>query len=296
MRLVIFDVWNAACALVISPTWYSIMVDCGSNSEKPCPVDFINQNKEKLWMKKFHEYDLTLLHITHPDNDHIRNSKKILDSLPPYLLNRTPLSKFPINEEFDDNYKILDAKYNSYNFDTPDRWWITETYSIEMDILQSNENLSSSIRNNSSVILLIECCWRRILFWWDMEAEWWNRLCDNKPEFVESMKKWIDVFITPHHGHNSAFPSKLFENTWNIWVIIHSKWSEWNIDWTNVSSEYSKVSNWVIYTNLNDNRFYKWNVLTTRSNWRIEIDFYDNYQWYIYTEKASPNHDLYTFQ
>src|SRR5665213_448101 len=97
MKITVFDVSNAACALVVCPKGYSMMIDCGSHSEKDCPVDLINAWKKTDWlshMKDINGHPLTLLHISHPHDDHVRNSEKVKNNLAPYLLHRRRYEEF----------------------------------------------------------------------------------------------------------------------------------------------------------------------------------------------------------
>ena len=41
MKLIIFDVNNAACNIIVCPNGYGLMVDCGSHGDKECPIDDI---------------------------------------------------------------------------------------------------------------------------------------------------------------------------------------------------------------------------------------------------------------
>ena len=293
MKLVVFDVNNAACSLAISPNWYSMMVDCWSNSEKDCPVDIIKNNITNWWMKEINGYSLTLLHITHPDDDHIKNSEKVLSDLPPYLLSRRRLSEFSndIYKNIDDWYKEgFDQKYIYEPSTIVDWWWETKIFWIPMQDIQNDQLLSWSIKNNSSYVRLIDYNWVRILFWWDMEKEWWDWLSNNDDSFISEMKKWINILIAPHHWHKSWFPKSLFDLTGNIDFAIFSKWSEDYSTWTDVSSQYNWYCKWIIYRNRWDWRVYYWYVLTTRANWQIEIDINMFGHTYIYTEKASSSH------
>jgi glyoxylase-like metal-dependent hydrolase (beta-lactamase superfamily II) len=79
MKITIFDVSNGSCALAVCADGYSIMFDCGSHSEKDCPVERIYaMNIPNSWlshMKNFTtesgiSYPLTKLVISHRDLDH----------------------------------------------------------------------------------------------------------------------------------------------------------------------------------------------------------------------------------
>ena len=139
MKIIIFDVSNAACALVVCPNGNSLMIDCGSNREKDCPIDTINDMRSKSgWLSNMKNYatqrgaiyPLTTLAITHPDLDHINNAKKIKEEFEPYLLLRRYLEEFPKNVVDKNspgliNYKShLCDKYRGDNPETPN-WGFT---------------------------------------------------------------------------------------------------------------------------------------------------------------------------
>lgn len=59
---------------------------------------------------------MTLLHITHPDEDHVRKSERISRDLPPYLMRHTYSEKFDDADAIIDSYKDkLDAVYRAHN-------------------------------------------------------------------------------------------------------------------------------------------------------------------------------------
>jgi len=49
MKIIVFDVNNAACNIVVCPNGYALMIDCGSHKEKLCPV-FQIKNTYKKWL------------------------------------------------------------------------------------------------------------------------------------------------------------------------------------------------------------------------------------------------------
>ena len=125
MKIVDFDVGNASCNYICSPNKYAMMIDCGSSNDRKNPVDYIlDWNKNiggSLRAKPYRtllgkEYPLTLLHITHPDEDHVRNSERISRDLPPYLMRHTYSEKFDDADAIIDSYKDkLDAVYRGHN-------------------------------------------------------------------------------------------------------------------------------------------------------------------------------------
>lgn len=297
MKLIIFDVGNAFCSIISSPNGYGMMIDCGSNGDKDCPVVLVQSNKEWLGLKNFvkstgESYPLGLLHITHPDDDHVRNAKKIKEQLEPYLLRKREFEEFPDGDKIHNEYKEhIDKRYRGTNPETID-WGFDENkfFQIPMDILKADENLSKKLRNNSSIIRFISHNGIRILYTGDLETPAWEWLVQNDKSFVDTVKNGVDIFIAPHHGHNSGFPQCLFDIVGNVKMIIHSKGSEANIEGTDVSNKYSENADGVTYKNLNDKEFYTGKVLTTRSNGHIYVSV-ENSSFNVWTSKASCNHD-----
>lgn len=293
MKLVVFDVSDAACSLAVCPNGYSIMIDCGSHSEKDCPADKILNLKKTLGMTQYSGYDLTLLHITHPDDDHVRNSKKIKEKLAPYLLERRRVEEFPKEEIIHPDYeKHLCKAYrgNPINFNL---WGFeTDTFKIPTSILDSNEELAKKYKNNSSIVRYIKYSGRGILFGGDMEDEGWNWLIKNDVRFYATVKNSVDLFIAPHHGHGSGYSAELAKLIGSPKLAILSKGSEANKDGTDVSSMYSQNSDGLIYESLSDRELRRANTLTTRSNGDVYIFIDDKGTISITTQKASSNHRL----
>jgi beta-lactamase superfamily II metal-dependent hydrolase len=298
-KLIIFDVGNAACGLAVCPNRYSLMVDCGNHGEKDCPIDLI-KNDYKDWLnirtyvkENGNKYLLTLLHITHPDDDHVKNAKIVKEKLPPYLLHRRKYEEFPSNENIHDEYKKhIDLEYRGdpVSFDL---WGFTQTktFRIPMEKIKKNEELSKKIKNNSSILRFIEYGDKKILFGGDLEKAGWDWLTENDKDFVATMQNGVDILIAPHHGHKSGFPTSLFDLTGKVEISILSKASESEKDDTDVSSQYSKYSKGITYKNLNDGQMYFANgTLTTRSNGNIFLEINETGNIDVFAQKASANH------
>lgn len=297
MKLIVFDVGNAACSVISSPNNYGLMIDCGSNTEKTNPVDSFNSNQDWLGITPFvtsqqKSYVLGLLHITHPDDDHVKNAKRIREELTPYLLRKREYEEFPDEDPINSDYiKYINKYYRGTNPESIDWGFdVNKTFSIPMDVVKSDKLLSQKVKNNSSILRYLKHNGVRILFTGDLEIDGWQYLLDNNESFTSTISEGIDILIAPHHGHKSGFPKALFDNCGNVSVVIHSKGSEGNIEGTDVSSQYSENSDGIKYKNLSDKSFYRGKVLTTRSNGDIYIQV--NLQTFvIWTEKASPNHE-----
>ena len=296
MKLIIFDVGNAFCSIISSPNGYGMMIDCGSNGDKDCPVALVQSNKKWLGLKNFvkstgESYPLGLLHITHPDDDHVRNAKKIKEQLEPYLLRKREFEEFPDGDKIHNEYKEhIDKRYRGTNPETIN-WGFDENkiFQIPMDTLKNDENLSRKLRNNSSIIRFIKHNGIRILYTGDLETPAWEWLVKNNQSFVDTVKDGVDIFIAPHHGHNSGFPQCLFDIIGNVQMVIHSKGSEANIEGTDVSNRYGDNTIGMVYKSLNSGDFYRGKIFTTRSNGHIFIQITD-ISFHVWTSKASCNH------
>lgn len=297
LKIIICDVGNAASAIVKVPTGYSMMIDCGCNQEKNNPVDifFYNlnwlQSKDYVTQSGVH-YKLALLHITHPDDDHVRNAERVRKELTPYLVHRNNCSLFSDSDSINQDYKkYIDSIYNGNNPEIVNYGLdANEVFCIPFEEVQTNVKLNKKVRNNSSILRYIKYNGYRILFAGDLEKDGWEWLCNNDLRFIILMKEGLDFLIAPHHGHISGFPKSLFDLTGNVRCVIHSKDSEANKDGTDVSSQYGNYCNGIEYKALSDNRFYKGKVLTTRSNGNIFISIYDG-KLKVWTIKASSNHE-----
>lgn len=302
MKILIFDIDDAACSLIVSPNGYGMMIDCGcaaKDSDKENPIDVIKQYDQWLSINPYKTsqgdiYPLTLLHITHPDDDHVRNACRIKSEFTPYLLRRTYVEQFPDAEKVNDEYyRLLDTPYRGSNPETIN-WGFEEdkSFSIPIETVKSNTQLNTKIRNNASIIRYLKYGGVSILFAGDLETSGWEWLAANNSDFVNTMESGVSILIAPHHGHKSGFPKSLFDLIGKVNVIIHSKGSEGNIEGTDVASQYTNYAYGAIYKTLNNKNYYKGSVLTTRSNGNIFIEIHNNGDTDYWTQKASSNHTL----
>ena len=302
MKVIICDVGDAACALVTCSNGHTMMIDCGSKSDKENPVDVFKNNKQWLGSvdyitRLYARYPITLLHITHPDDDHVRNSKRVVEEIPPYLVKRNNCIEYDDKSEINTDYRLnIDNVYNGTNPEAIEWGFdINKTWSIPTSICKTYETLNNKVRNNSSIVRYIKDNGVGILFCGDLERPGWEYLATHNSDFVSTMKtEGVDILIAPHHGHKSGFPKALFDIIGSVSVVIHSKDTEASKEGTDVSSQYSSFSKGVCYFPLSDNSSaYFGRVLTTRSNGHIFIDTSSNILdcGKIWTQKASPNHD-----
>ena len=295
MKLIVFDVGNAFCSLVSSPNGYGLMVDCGSNEDKENPVDAIYRYRNWLQLRSYvtrqgMSYPLGLLHITHPDEDHVRNAVRIKKELTPYLMHKTKWEEFPDGTDIYNEYRtLLDNCYRGSNPEAIDSGFdINKTFSIPIEVVRNNPKLKDKVRNNSSILRYIAYNGVKVLFTGDLESAGWEWLIAHDQDFVQTIKCGVDILIAPHHGHKSGFPKALFDIIGNVKMVIHSKDSEADKDGTDVASQYSNYASGVIYRVINGGK-HQGRVVTTRSNGNICIEIKDR-SFNVWTEHASANH------
>lgn len=281
MKIIIFDVSNGDCALAVCANGNAMMIDCGNNIDKDCPVDLIEQNAYDLlnWsgLKPCENGGkLALLHITHPDDDHTKNAVKVRDILQPRLMHKRDYdTQFPedVQNEIDEEYKRVCKLYRERNHGIELNWGFDEnmTFEIPMEVILQDEGMFTKVKNNSSILRLISYKGVRVLFGGDMETAGWEWLLQhNHQNFKDEISKGIHIFMAPHHGHKSGFSGELLKIMGKPHIIL-SKGSEAEKEGTDVSSQYSALSLPMNYSTLGRNSAIS-NILTTRQNGHIFIE------------------------
>ena len=302
MKVIICDVGDAACAFVTSSNGHTMMIDCGSNEQKENPVDVFKHYKNWLGSKDYCtqggcRYPITLLHITHPDDDHVRNASRVIREIPPYLLRKEQYEEYPDGNDINKDYvEKIDKVYRGNNPETIN-WGFECNQICHIPVREcvTEDSLKAKVRNNSSIVRYIKDDGIGILFCGDLEKPGWEYLVANYPDFIKLLKdEGVNILIAPHHGHKSGFPSALFDVIGNVDVVVHSKDTEASKEGTDVSTQYTNKSDGHIYNVIKDERYsYFGKVLTTRSNGNVFIDTTVPGDYSIWTDKASPNHDKY---
>lgn len=291
MKIAFFDVSNGSCAIAVCKYGHSIMFDCGSNSDKDCPVDIIhNLKKPTGWLSHMTNYQdnigqtypLTMLVVSHPDLDHIKNIDKVHTKLTPYLLDRNKIVEFPHSVVHQDDEKYLYyrdnvcSRYIHEATQLPNWAFTHKKFFIPLNTLIKEPQFGESkIKNNSSIIYLLQYGSFRILFCGDMETVGWDWLIDNNYQgFSDEMKNGIDVLVASHHGHVSGYSQKLMNLIKAPKLSILSKGSEEGSE-TDVDSRYSANSTGLLVYGLNPSTPTRKYTLTTRTNGNIFIEVDD---------------------
>lgn len=281
LKLIIFDVEHGFCGYILTPNGYSLMVDCGARPDFS-PVDYLLSNSSIYFPRLFQNKQLTKLIVTHPHGDHIQDIQNLHEKLSPAFLYRTELSSYMkedldlvLREKQDSNLKLyrekLDEAYIYKPVELPDWGVVKRTYfSLTPDEARLVD--PAKVINNTSIVLLLECYGRKILYGGDLETAGWEALIKyNKKNFKEKVAG-VDIFMAPHHGHKSGFSKELFDIMGKPLVNIVSKNSE--VGETDVHSDYSNenFSRGLILNNQVRRK------LTTRNDGSIIIDIYSSGQ------------------
>ena len=216
MKVIICDVGDAACAFVSSDNGKTMMIDCGCSLglDKTNPVDVFYKYRDWLGSRYFTDYykgqtyPITLLHITHPDDDHVRNARRVVNDLTPCLVLKNDYELFPDGNEINSDYKeLIDKRYHGeYSYSIDWGFEINETYRIPVDVCVKNNELSSKVRNNSSIIRYIYDNGVGILFCGDLERPGWDYLVRNNPNFINTLRRHgvkilVDAVILAQAAH-----------------------------------------------------------------------------------------------
>ena len=254
LKMVVFDVGNGSCALIVDKAGNSLMIDCGCHSEKVNPVTWVKFfQQEDKWLQHMKKNRLSQLIISHPDLDHIKNAKLIHKHLTPKILTRRYLEEFPqeILATGDDNYKEYKRRlcdnYRVPVTNLPNWGFVLRTYKVQLHELRDESIFpKEKFKNNSSIVCVIEHRGWKFLFGGDMEKVGWKWLIENRPDFKKDIAEGIGIFIASHHGHKSGYSQELM----NLMgeepkLSVLSKGSESGT--TDVESRYSKNSSgWLI--------------------------------------------------
>lgn len=134
---------------------------------------------------------------------------------------------------------------------------------------------NETMKNNASIVSVIEFAGRRFLFGGDMEKIGWEWLIANNVDFRIDMLNGIDVLIAAHHGHKSGYSSSLMNLIGRSRLTILSKGSEAGSQ-TDVDSRYSSESDGLVFWEIFDRRFIRVKRLSTRSDGNIIFRIFDD--------------------
>lgn len=263
LRIHIFDVYHGLCALLVTPTGYGVMIDCG-RSKNFSPVRYA---AEKLDLTAWNGYPLAQLVVSHPHDDHIEDISNLRSMLQPGLLSRE--SDYDWNEikqtdNADDHanlneYVDFQSSYNKTPSALPDFGGVT--VDVGPCISPADAIGLGSTVNNSSTPVFVEYEGVRFCFPGDLEVAGWQRLLEER--IFRERLRGCHFFVASHHGHESGYCADAFDAMGedpylNIVSIKH--------DDTSICSAYStRAKGWTVSGQTRK-------MLTTRSDGTIIID------------------------
>lgn len=286
VKIIIFDVEHGFCSFIKGPNGHTILIDCGK-TENFSPIKYIIKN-ELLNTVTFNDYRLTEFILTHPHDDHIEDIDRLISELPPAMMRRE--NRFNWNL-----LKVGDAdKYE--NLDKYSEWQTIYNSSVEnlpnfgVDIIDSY-NLSpqeayrinkNNYVNNSSIPVIINFegtqYSEKILFGGDLMKEGLLELLKNE-NFKKNLK-YVDFFVTSHHGHSSGYCKEVFDVMGGLPIlnIVSAHHRD-----ESVESSYSSLASGI---EVNGEKRY---MLSTRQDGSIIIEITDEGKFYIYTQHFETN-------
>lgn len=284
LEIKIWDVKHGSSAIIKTPNNKMIAYDLGigsnsNNDDAFSPISYLK--------RKYPNFFLDLIIISHPDKDHIYD-----------LLNIEIMNDFRYWERpkaVDDDVKIsyenapsdLDRsifkKYleicKKYNRTTP---WEEEPYNpknngnVEIFVYFPIMEIKDSRKNNHSIVLVIKFQGYTLLLSGDNEEASWKWLIVNNPEyqgmhFLEAIKG-TQVLLASHHGRKSGYSDELLsllEEKLQIVLISDGPKGP-----TSVPEMYSLKSKGMIIKKNSKSELRK--VITTRNDGRIKLVIENN--------------------
>lgn len=265
MKLEIFNVEHGQCALLISDTGETMLIDCGHNSStgwRPS-THLVNIGATRL----------DRLVVTNYDEDHVSDLPNLLANFPPRLLlrNRTVSSGdlYRLKSETGcgkgiDRLAGMIEQYTGQATNLP--------YFGGLKLRQFHNKFPDDFQdeNNLSLVVILEWPNFKICFPGDMEVAGWRKLLERR-DFRDAMGN-VSVLVASHHGRENGCCEELFSQTGMRPELIVISDDGIQYKTQNTISWYSeKVSNNGIMLNGRSRK-----VLTTRSDGKINFSIDPN--------------------
>lgn len=268
MQIDIFDVGHGACAVITAPGGQRMMIDCGTNPDRP-------------WSPSIHYIGspIDVLAITNFDEDHVSDF--------PHVLKLCTVNRFQLNNS------VTVAALSQMKADGGMGKGIQGVHELLSSIgtgptlapldfspvyYRAYYNMYGADftdPNNLSLVLIIEYAGFKIIFPGDLERPGWRKLLEN-PQFAQDLIG-VNVFIASHHGRETGCCYEVFK-FWKPEIIVISD-KDKEFDSQETVPWYRQRSRGIPAGNQNKN------VFTTRNNGNMTISIGTDGQWIIYTEK-----------
>ena len=258
LQLKVFNVGHGLSIMFRElPEEYITLIDLGADNQTS-PLEYLRKRKLKA----------DQIFITHPHGDHISEIEKLL--IPCYRPNGFNIQEYDWDDVVNREQDYLKEKVRtikkvkavipnkSYSGNASFDFWC-----YKPEVAKENFGESNYI-NNTSIGGIFTWKHFKIAILGDLETDALNAFC--KFDKFVSLAKNTDIFIAPHHGHESGFPELWVEKIGKPYITIASiKESDPHICKKYNSSDFNKG------LKINDEMRY---CLTTRSDGTITVDMY----------------------
>ena len=262
MRMIVWNVKRGNAISLHLPNGKTVMVDCG-NSDDFSPIRKLNRDFK---IKK-----IDWLVITHPHTDHMADLAEIqsLGMDPAVLTRATGISEAAIKSGNTDQasvttYISFDKRYNAPLESNEYPYNPHNMGGVQFKCFVPTKCAESDLNNRSLVVVAIYGG-TKILFMGDCTNAAQRELLE-RDDFVEAIKG-VNIFIAPHHGHESCYCSELVEKL-NPWICIASDGKDTqDISATNA---YGKKSTGIMFWGKDVGKVRR-SCLTTRKDGHIDV-------------------------
>jgi len=260
MKLRIFDVCHGFCALIITDNGQSILMDCGHDSERFRPSEYLqNQNINNLHS----------LIVSNFDEDHLSDVHRLTSQLkvnyfyrnmtiPVNDLMRIKLQSGPLSHAMTATINLC----NEYQEPLPT---FIDLAGLNIRHYWNNyPNFTDT--NNLSLVTILEYGNIKILYPGDMEILGWKvLLCDQN--FVNDLYG-VNIFIASHHGRMNGYHKEIFNYCYPDIFVISDKTV---VHQTQLNS-YAQHARGIPFNSGRETRY----VLSTRKDGAMDFDINQN--------------------
>lgn len=226
-KWIIFNVgWAMASYWEID--WKKIIIDLWKSDEFSPVKDFLLDYAEKNnWGEENWKYKIDQLIISHPHKDHLSDIKEFDKYFYADLVTTPNDNEWMWKEEsinwdlvlWDEPDKdVLFLKNNVIKDRQPPLRSCTkflELYYIKPKIIEEEITPKSDYVNNTSLVVILNINWQKIMLPWDIMSSWMDYMLNNdivnivpstetKIKIKNSIKS-INILVAPHHWLKSAF-------------------------------------------------------------------------------------------
>ncbi len=218
MDLWIFNIGRGLCAAIKSPNGYLCVMDCGGSDD----FSAIEWLAGQTWTEH-KNYKLAELIVTHPHVDHIADIEKVSEVLQPFMiLRRKDLDWDKVTRGGSDQIAAMQhyvetympPGYNSTVDENEKPFWgdgfSLSTFCLDEGKVREISGTDSAYVNNTSYVTILKHGNYCFALTGDIETDGMAALLKQSQELRNAISSGVDFYLTPHHGHPSAFSSDWF--------------------------------------------------------------------------------------